>query len=505
VSGDGFAFAEATIDDLGRRMRDGEVSSHELTGAYIDRIERLDAGGPGLRSVIAIAPDALDIADALDAERGEERVRGPLHGIPVLVKDNIETAGALATTAGSLALGEARARRDATLVERLRAAGAVVFGKANLSEWANFRSTRSTSGWSAVGGQCRNPYALDRNPCGSSSGSGVAVAANLCAVSIGTETDGSIVCPSTHNGIVGVKPTLGAVSRAGVVPISHTQDTPGPMTRTVADAAVVLAAIVGRDERDDATRDLAGAFARRTDGLSGLRVGAARNLAGFHAAVDRRFEDALAALRGLGAEVVDVEVPHADELEEPELQVLLFEFKADLDAYLASATGASVRSLAEAIAFNEAHRDREMPFFGQEIFEQAVEKGPLTEVAYLEALATCGRLARDEGLDVALRDADVLVAPTGGPAWLTDHVNGDHYVGGNSSPAAIAGYPSVTVPMGGVRGLPVGLSFIGRPWTDMDLLAVADAFERETLHRAAPTFAPSIDAIAATREDAGTP
>jgi amidase len=356
-----------------------------------------------------------------------------------------------------------------------------------------------------VGGQCRNPYALDRNPCGSSSGSGVAVAANLCAASIGTETDGSIVCPATHNGIVGIKPTLGAVSRAGVVPISHTQDTPGPMTRTVADAAAVLAAIVGRDERDDAARDLAGAFARRTEGLPGLRVGAARNLAGFHAAVDRRFEDALAALRGLGAEVVDVEVPHADELEEPELQVLLFEFKADLDAYLASAAGASVRSLAEAIAFNEAHRDREMPFFGQEIFEQAVEKGPLTEVAYLEALATCGRLARDEGLDVALADADVLVAPTGGPAWLTDHINGDHYVGGNSSPAAIAGYPSVTVPMGGVRGLPVGLSFIGRPWTDMDLLAVADAFERETMHRAAPTFAPSIDAIAATREDAGTP
>jgi amidase len=486
VSTDGFAFAEATIDDLAQRMASDELTSRELTAAYIERIERLD---PDLRSVIGVEPEALDLADALDDERREGRVRGALHGIPVLVKDNIETAGTLPTTAGSLALIDARASRDATLVERLRAAGAVVFGKTNLSEWANFRSSRSSSGWSAVGGQCRNPYALDRNPCGSSSGSGVAVAANLCAVAIGTETDGSIVCPSTHNGIVGLKPTLGAVSRAGVVPISHTQDTPGPMTRTVADAAVVFEAISGHDERDNATHNAGWTFERRTDGLAGVHIGVARNLAGFHDEVDRRFEDAVAALRELGATVTDVDVPHTSDLEDPEFEVLLYEFKTDLDSYLASAAGASIRSLSDAIAFNESHRADEMAFFGQDVFEKAVEKGPLTERGYLDALAACRRLSREEGLDVALADGvDILVAPTGGPAWVTDHVNGDHYVGGNSSPAAIAGYPSVTVPMGAVSGLPVGLSFVGRPWTDMGLLAIAEVFERETHHRVEPRF-----------------
>ncbi|HYF10979.1 MAG TPA: amidase [Actinomycetota bacterium] len=491
-----FEFAEATITDLGARMAAGELTSARLTEAYVNRIEALDRRGPELRSVIGVEPDAVDVARSLDAERAAGRVRGPLHGIPILIKDNIETAGALPTTAGSLALGEARATRDATLVARLRDAGAVILGKANLSEWANFRSTRSSSGWSAVGGQGRNPYALDRNPCGSSSGSGAAVAANLCAAAIGTETDGSIVCPSSINGIVGIKPTVGAVSRAGVVPISHTQDTPGPMARTVADAMFVLEAVAGADERDPATRRLETATAPRPN-LNGVRIGVARNLAGFHPGVDARFEEAIGALRSLGAEIADpVEIPHANALEAPELEVLLYEFKADLEAYLAHVPGAAARTMADLIAFNRRHATEEMPFFGQEIFEQAAEKGPLTERAYLEALATCARLSRGEGLDAAFKanGVEVVVAPTNSPAWLTDHVNGDHYVGGNSSPAAVAGYPSVPVPMGDVAGLPVGISFLGRAWRDAEIVAIAEVFERETRLRRTPTFAASVDA-----------
>ncbi len=491
-----FEFAEATIADLGARMAAGELRSARLTEAYVNRIEALDPRGPELRSVIGVEPDAVDVARSLDAERTAGRVRGPLHGIPVLIKDNIETAGALPTTAGSLALGDARASRDATLVARLRDAGAVILGKANLSEWANFRSTRSSSGWSAVGGQGRNPYALDRNPCGSSSGSGAAVAANLCAAAIGTETDGSIVCPSSINGIVGIKPTVGAVSRAGVVPISHTQDTAGPMARTVADAMLVLEAVARTDERDPSTRALEMSTAARPD-LRGVRIGVARNLAGFHPGVDARFEDAIDALRSLGAEIVDAaDVPHANDLEGPELEVLLYEFKADLEVYLAQVPQAAARTMDELIAFNRGHAAEEMPIFGQEIFEQAAGKGPLTERAYLEALATCGRLARDEGLDAAFdrHGVDTVVAPTNSPAWLTDHVNGDHYVGGNSSPAAVAGSPSVTVPMGDVAGLPVGISFLGRAWRDAEIVAIAEVFERGTRHRRAPTFAPSVDA-----------
>jgi amidase len=489
VSTDGFAFAEATNEELGPRMAAGELTARELTAAYVERIERVD---PLLRSVIGVEPDAVDVAGALDAERRDRRVRGPLHGIPVLVKDNIETAGALATTAGSLALADAHAGRDATLVARLREAGAVVIGKTNLSEWANFRSSHSSSGWSAVGGQCRNPYALDRNPSGSSSGSGVAVSANLCTVAIGTETDGSIVSPSTHNGIVGLKPTLGAVSRGGVVPISHTQDTPGPMARTVADAAIVFAAIAGRDDRDGATGDVETTFERRADALAGVRVGAVRNASEFPEPVSARFDEALEALRACGAEVADVEIAHVDELDAPEFEVLLYEFKADLDAYLATVTGAHVRSLEEAAAFNREHADREMPFFGQDVFEKALEKGSLSEREYLNALATCGRLSRTEGLDVALEGVDVLVAPTAGPAWLTDHVNGDHDGGATSTPCAISGYPSVTVPAGSISGLPVGVSFMGRPWTDTALLAIAEVFERETSHRREPTFLPTV-------------
>jgi amidase len=413
------------------------------------------------------------------------------------VKDNIETGDAMQTTAGSLALQGGPAERDATVVERLREAGVVLLGKTNLSEWANFRSTRSSSGWSARGGQTRNAYALDRNPSGSSSGSGVAVSANLCSAAIGTETDGSIVSPCNASGIVGIKPTVGLLSRAGIVPISHTQDTPGPMARTVADAAALLGAMLGPDPRDAATatsKSFDPLAALDPARLRGVRLGVARNMAGFHDRVDALLEDALAALRDLGAEIVDpADVPHAAELDDPEFEVLLYEFKADLEDYLAGRSGAAVRTLAEVIAFNTARAETELAIFGQELLEKSLEKGPLTEPAYLEALASCGRLSRDEGLDVAFREnrLDAIVAPTGAPAWLTDHVNGDHYLGGNSSVAAIAGYPTVTVPVGMISGLPVGISFIGPAWSDASLIGFAYAFERETGHRRTPQLLPS--------------
>lgn len=494
---DTFRLEETTISELQARMGSGELTARAATESYLQRIEELDRSGPELRSVIEVNPDALDIADALDTERRESGPRGPLHGIPVLVKDNIDTADAMKTTAGSLALLDARPVRDATVVQRLREAGAVLLGKTNLSEWANFRSTRSTSGWSARGGQCRNPYALERNPCGSSSGSGVAVSANLCAVAVGTETDGSILCPSSVNGIVGIKPTVGLVSRAGIVPIAHSQDTAGPMARTVADAATLLQVLAGADLRDPATADAPGDLdlmrALGSEDLTGVRVGVARNMAGFHDRVDALLEDALEALRGLGAEAVDpADVPHATELEDPELEVLLFEFKADLESYLGALGGEAPHTLAELIAFNERHRDEEMPLFGQELFEKANEKGPLTDPGYVEALATCRRLSRAEGIDAVMDEyrIDAIVAPTGGPAWVTDSVNGDHYLGGNTTPAAVAGYPSVSVPAGFAFGLPVGVSFIGRAWSEPTLIRIAHAFERASGHRRPPTFAP---------------
>ncbi len=492
-----FELEEATVSELQATMASGQLTARALAEAYLERIDALDRTGPELRSVIEINPDALEIADALDAERRDRGPRGPLHGVPVLVKDNIDTADAMRTTAGSLALLDARPSRDATVVERLRGAGALLLGKTNLSEWANFRSTRSTSGWSARGGQCRNPYALDRNPCGSSSGSGVAVSANLCAVAVGTETDGSIVCPATVNGIVGIKPTLGLVSRAGIVPIAHSQDTAGPMARTVADAAVLLEVLVGPDDRDPATADAVVSLdlpsSLRSEGLAGVRIGVARNMAGFHDRVDVLMADALDALRSLGAEIVDpAELPHANDLEEPELEVLLYEFKADLESYLASLGGEAPRTFTELIDFNERHADVEMPAFGQELFERANAKGPLTEPAYLEALGTCRRLSRDEGIDAAMEEhhLDAILAPTGAPAWLTDPVNGDHYVGGNSTPAAVAGYPSISVPAGFAFGLPVGVSFIGSAWSEPTLVRIAAAFERATAHRRPPAFLP---------------
>jgi amidase len=491
VLGSSFAFEGSTIAELGSMLAAGELTARALADAYLDRIEEVDRGGPELRSVIQVNPDALELADALDRERREGRVRGPLHGIPVVVKDNLDTADGMRTTAGSLALLGSKPPRDALVVQRLREAGAVILGKANLSEWANFRSTHSSSGWSAVGGQCRNPYVLDRNPCGSSSGSAVAVSADLCVAAIGTETDGSIVCPSSINGIVGVKPTVGRVSGRGIVPISHTQDTAGPMARTMADATVVLAAIAEPDA--PAGRLEPGPL--HAHAVRGARIGAARNLAGFHPGVDALFEDALAALRDLGAEVVDpADVPHATELEGPELEVLLYEFKADLETYLASLEGDVPRTLGELIGFNRTHADDEMRFFGQEHFEQAEVKGPLTDPAYTEALAICRRLSRDEGLDAVLTEhrLDAIVAPTGGPAWLTDHLNGDHYVGGNTTPAAVAGYPSVTVPMGFASELPIGISFIGCAWSEPALIDLAFAFEHATGHRRPPRFLPSL-------------
>lgn len=492
--GDAFEVDETTVADLRAAMAAGELTSRSLTETYLARIDAVD---PTLRSILETNPDALEMAGAMDAERRSGEVRGSLHGIPVLVKDNIDTADRMKTTAGSFALGEVRPARDAFLVGRLRDAGAVILGKANLSEWANFRSTRSSSGWSARGGQCRNPYAIDRNPCGSSSGSGVAVSANLCAVAVGTETDGSIVCPSSVNGIVGIKPTVGLVSRSGVVPVSHSQDTPGPMARTVADAAALLSALSGADERDPATAEARfepdhAAFLD-PDGLRGVRIGVARNLAGFNDRVDRLFEDALAAMRDLGAEIVDpADIPHADELEDPELEVFLYEFKTDLEAYL-EGLGPSqpYRTLADLIAFNTEHADDEMPFFGQELFERAVEKGPLTEPAYVEALATCRRLSGGEGIDAVMDEhrLDTLVAPSNAPAWRTDYANGDHYVGGNSTPAAVAGYPNVTVPMGFAFDLPIGISFMGRAWSERTLIRLASAFERATRHRRPPSVA----------------
>ena len=486
-----FEIEDASVEEFQASMASGSLTSRALTEAYLARIETID---PTLRSVLETNPDALEIADTLDAERRSGRVRGALHGIPTLVKDNIDTADGMRTTAGSFALGEVTPARDAFVVERLREAGAVILGKANLSEWANFRSTRSSSGWSARGGQCVNPYDVDRSPCGSSSGSGVAVAANLCAVAVGTETDGSIVCPSSINGLVGIKPTVGLVSRSGVIPVSHSQDTPGPMARTIADAAALLMALAGADPRDAATArarvepDYAAIL--DPEGLRDARIGVARRLAGFNDRVDRLFEEALGAMRDLGAEILDpADIPHTDELEDPELELLLYEFKADLEAYLGSyGPTQPYRALADLIAFNSEHAEGEMPFFAQELFEQAAEKGPLTEPAYLDSLETCRRLSRAEGIDAVMDEhrLDALVAPSNSPAWRIDHANGDHDAGGNSTPAAVAGYPNVTVPMGFAFDLPIGISFMGRAWSEGTLIRLASAFEHATRHRRPP-------------------
>jgi amidase len=496
-----FPLEEATAAQLQAWMTDGRYTSRQLVEMYLRRVDEIDRNGPALHAVIEVNPDALSIADALDAERKTKGPRGPLHGIPVVIKDNIDTADRMLTTAGSLALEGSRPSKDAFLVERLRAAGVVILGKTNLSEWANYRSTHSTSGWSGRGGQTKNPYELDRNPCGSSSGTGAAISANLAAIGVGTETDGSIVCPSGANGLVGIKPTVGLISRTGVVPISQTQDTAGPMARTVADAALLLGAMTGVDPNDAATKasrsharaDYANAL--DANALRGARIGVARKqYFGYSAAADGLVEQAIADLKKAGAVIVDpADIPNASKLDACENDVLLYEFKHGINAYLATRGPASpVHTLADLIAFDEREKAREMPYFGQELFIQAQKKGPLSTPAYRTALVKCRELSRAQGIDAVLgaNHLDAIVAPTGSPAWTTDLVNGDHFTGASSTPAAVAGFPSITVPAGQAFGLPVGLSFIGTAWSEPRLIGLAYAYEQATRHRHPPSFRP---------------
>src|SRR3954464_2784326 len=479
----------------------GRYTSRRLVDLYSERIKAIDRTGPTLRAVIELNPDAGAIADRLDSERRAGRVRGPLHGIPVLIKDNIDTADAMMTTAGSLALEGSIAAQDAFLVTRLREAGAVILGKTNLSEWANFRSSKSTSGWSGRGGQVRSPYVLDRNPCGSSSGSGTAAAANLAAIAVGTETDGSIVCPSGAAALVGIKPTVGLVSRSGIIPISHTQDTAGPMARTVTDAAILLGAIAGIDPADRATAASAGKAvdyraSLKADGLKGARIGVARKkYFGYSPQADKLIEGAIAEMKRQGAVIVDpADIPTAATLDGCEFDVLLYEFKADLNSYLGKlAPAAKIHSLSDLIAFNARESDREMPFFGQEPLLAAEKKGPLTSPAYTKALTTCRTRSRVGGIDAVTTRLrlDAIVAPTGSPAWITDLLNGDHFLGASSTPATVAGYPSITVPAGFTHGLPVGISFIGPAWSEARLIKYAYAYAQGTHHRKPPQFLPT--------------
>ena len=500
-----FALEEMTLADLQAGMASGKMTARSIAQQYLDRIAELDRQGPTLRHVLETNPDALSIADTLDQERKAGRVRGPLHGIPILLKDNIDTADRMTTTAGSLALAGSIPLQDAFIAAKLRAAGAILLGKTNLSEWANFRSTHSSSGWSGRGGQAKNPYVLDRNPCGSSSGSGGAVSANLCAAAIGTETDGSIVCPSSANGIVGIKPTLGLVSRAGIIPIAHSQDTAGPMARTVRDAAMILNVLAGIDPRDAATS--AGHsrgqvdYTRNLDpnGLRGARIGVARTkFFGYSDVTDKVINDAVDAMKAQGAVIVDpANIATVGKFDDSEFDVLLYEFKADLNKYLESlGPKAPVKTLADIIAFNEQHKDASMPWFGQEIMIQAQAKGPLTEKKYRDALAKDLKMSRTDGIDATMSKykLDAIVAPTGSPAWVTDLLNGDHFSGASSTPAAVAGYPNINVPAGFSHNLPIGISFFGRAYSEPTLIKLAYAYEQATRHRRAPTFIPTLAA-----------
>jgi amidase len=496
VTAGGAALERLSVNALTAAPDRKAWTSRRLTAAYLARIEAIDRQGPRLGAVIEVNPDALRSAEQLDRERASGHLRGALHGVPILLKDNIDTDDALHTTAGSLALLDSMPRRDAFIVQRLRAAGALILGKTNMSEWANYRSKHASSGWSARGGQTRNPYELDRNPCGSSSGSAVGVAADLTLVAVGTETDGSITCPAAVNGIVGIKPTLGLVSRSGIIPIAASQDTAGPMARSVADAAALLNVLAGYDPDDPATLPLRDhpppdfRAALRADALQGVRVGVLRDYAGFHDDTDVRFNQALDALRALGAIIIDpVSIATRGKFSDDEATVLRYEFKDGINRYLSSRRGAAPRDLAELIDFNDSHRAQEMPWFGQDLFLDAQRQGPLTDSAYLEAQARSRRLAGAEGIDATLsRDhLDVLVAPTLGPAWLTDWIDGDHSVGGHiSSAPAVAGYPHITVPMAAVHGLPLGLSFIGTAWSDAALIGYAYAYEQATHFRRPP-------------------
>jgi amidase len=495
-----FELDEITIANLQAGMASGKFTARSITEKYLARIEEVDKQGPALNSVIEINPDALAIADALDQERKANHLRGPMHGIPVLIKDNIDTADRMQTTAGSLALLGSKPTRDSFVAQKLRESGAVILGKTNLSEWANIRSSHSSSGWSGRGGQTTNPYALDRNPCGSSSGSGAATSASLCAVAVGSETDGSIVCPASANGIVGIKPTLGLISRSGIIPIAHSQDTAGPMARSVRDAAILLGALAGTDPRDSATATSAGKaeadYTKFLDphGLRGARIGVARKYFGSNDAQDQLMNNLIADMKRQGADIVDpADLPTHGKFDDTEFLVLLYELKADLNAYLAARPGAP-GSLKDIIDFNESNGDKEMPYFGQDIFIKAEAKGPLTGKEYTDALEANHRLSRKEGIDAVMDQfhLDAIMAPTAGPAWLTDLANGDHAVGGSSNAAAVAGYPDITVPAGFVFGLPVGISFFGRAWSEPTLLKIAYGFEQTIQARRPPRFRPTL-------------
>jgi len=495
-----FELDEITTADLQAGMASGKFTARSIAEKYLARIEEIDKQGPTLNGIIEVNPDALAIADALDQERKERHVRGPLHGIPVLIKDNIDTADRMQTTAGSLALLGSKPTRDSFVAQKLRESGAVILGKTNLSEWANIRSSHSSSGWSGRGGQTTNPYALDRNPCGSSSGSGAAISASLCAVAVGSETDGSIVCPASANGIVGIKPTLGLISRSGIIPIAHSQDTAGPMARSVRDAAILLGALAGIDPRDGATSASAGKAAADytkfldPHGLRGARIGVARKYFGSNDAQDQLMNNLIAAMKRQGADIVDpADLPTHGKFDDTEFLVLLYELKADLNAYLAARPGAP-GSLKDVIDFNESNRDKEMPYFGQDIFIKAEAKGPLSTKEYVDALEANHRLSRKEGIDSVMDQfhLDAIMAPTAGPAWLTDLANGDHAAGGSSNAAAVAGYPDVTVPAGFVFGLPVGISFFGRAWSEPTLLKIAYGFEQTIQARKPPRFIPRL-------------
>ena len=493
---DHFELNEVSISELQQKIKGNQYNAQELVKTYLERIDQIDKKGPAINSIIEVNPDAMDIARKLDEELKAGKSRGPLHGVPVVIKDNIDTADKMKTSAGSLALANSVAPKDSFVAQKLREAGAIIIAKTNLSEWANIRSSHSTSGWSGRGGLTKNPYALDRNACGSSSGTGAAIAANLAIAGIGTETDGSIVCPSTHNSLVGIKPTVGLISRSGIIPISHSQDTAGPMTRNVTDAAILLGALTGIDPRDTATNASQGKgytdYTKFLDakGLNGMRIGVARNFFGINERTDKLITDAIDVMKKNGAVIIDpADIAHTNEYDESE--ILLYELKADLNAYLATlGPGAAVKTLKDIIDFNEQNRDTELKHFGQDLFIKAQEKGPLTDKAYLDALAKNQRLSRAEGIDAIMdkEKLDAMIAPSGGTAWLTDFINGDHFSGGYSSPSAVAGYPHITVPAGYIHGLPIGLSIFGRAWSEPVLIKIAYAYEQATQHRRRPEF-----------------